>query len=148
MTPRKINPPHYFLLALVLMIGSRFAIVEAPLLGVWAWIGVAPVVAGLAIAVFAARQFARAGTNIVPLTASTALVVDGMFAWSRNPMYLGMTAVLVGTALLLDRALPWLVVVAFVATLRLRFIRHEERLMEATFGAAYLAYKQRVRRWL
>jgi protein-S-isoprenylcysteine O-methyltransferase Ste14 len=36
----------------------------------------------------------------------------------------------------------------FVAILRLRFIRHEERLMETTFGAAYLAYRQRVRRWL
>jgi protein-S-isoprenylcysteine O-methyltransferase Ste14 len=84
----------------------------------------------------------------VPLTTSTALVVDGMFRWSRNPMYLGLTAMLIGTALLLDRALPWLVVVAFVATLRFHFIRHEERLMEATFGADYVAYKQRVRRWL
>jgi len=148
MTPRKINPPHYFLLALALMICIRFAFAAPALLGIWAWIGVAPIVAGLASAVFAARQFDRAGTNIVPLTQSSALVTDGMFAWSRNPMYLGMTLVLIGTALLLDRALPWLVVVAFVATLRLRFIRHEERLMEATFGGAYLAYKQRVRRWI
>ena len=148
MTPRKINPPHYFLLALVVMITLRFALDERALLGVWAWCGVVPLVAGLAIAVFAARQFQRAGTNIVPLTTSTALVVDGMFRWSRNPMYLGLTAVLIGTALLLDRTLPWLVVVAFVVTLRLHFIRHEERLMEATFGAQYVAYKQRVRRWL
>ena len=148
MTPRKINPPHYFLLALVVMITLRFVLNGPPLLGVWAWCGVVPLIAGLAIAVTAARQFEQAGTNIVPLTTSTALVIDGMFQWSRNPMYLGLTAMLVGTALLLDRPLPWLVVIAFVVTLRLHFIRHEERLMEATFGTHYLAYKQRVRRWL
>jgi protein-S-isoprenylcysteine O-methyltransferase Ste14 len=148
MTPRKINPPHYFLIALALMIAIRLLVVAPPLFGAWAWCGVVPLVAGLVIVMTAARQFAHAGTNIVPLTTSTALVVDGMFRWSRNPMYFGLTAMLVGTALLLDRALPWLVVVAFVATLRLHFIRYEERLMEVTFGADYVAYKQRVRRWL
>ena len=147
MTPRKINPPHYFLIALVLMIAIRLMIAAPPLFGVWAWCGVVPLVAGLVIVLTAARQFANAGTNIVPLTTSTALVVDGMFRWSRNPMYFGLTAMLIGTALMLDRALPWLVVVGFVVTLRLHFIRHEERLMEATFGAEYVAYKQRVRRW-
>jgi protein-S-isoprenylcysteine O-methyltransferase Ste14 len=148
MTPRKVNPPHYFLLALILMIGIRLLIDGSGLLGAWSLLGVVPLIAGFLIAILAAQQFGRAGTNIVPLTPSTALVEDGMFRWTRNPMYLGMTAVLIGTALLLDRALPWLVVPAFVAILRLRFIRHEERLMEATFGADYLAYKRRVRRWL
>jgi protein-S-isoprenylcysteine O-methyltransferase Ste14 len=147
MTPRKINPPHYFLLALLVMVDLRFAVVSPALLGVWAWSGILPLMAGLAIVLSAARQFTLAGTNIVPLTPSTALITDGMFAWSRNPMYLGLTVMLVGAALLIDRALPWLVVVAFVITIRLRFIRHEERLMEATFGAEYLAYRQRVRRW-
>lgn len=148
MTPRKINPPHYFLLALVVMAGLRMLVEGRAILGPYAWIGGVPIVAGLVIAILASRQFSRAGTNIVPLTRSTALVEDGMFAWSRNPMYLGLTLVLVGTALLLDRALPWLVVPVFVAILRLRFIRHEERLMEETFGAAYVAYKGRVRRWI
>jgi protein-S-isoprenylcysteine O-methyltransferase Ste14 len=148
MTPRKVNPPHYFLLALILMIGIRLLIDGSGLLGAWSLLGVVPLIAGFLIAILAAQQFGRAGTNIVPLTPSTALVEDGMFRWTRNPMYLGMTAVLIGTALLLDRALPWLVVPVFVAILRLRFIRHEERLMETTFGAAYLSYRQRVRRWL
>lgn len=148
MTPRRINPPHYFGLSLVAMVCLRFLVGGEPLLGVVAWIGLVPIVGGIAVAILAARQFERAGTNIIPLTPSSALVTDGMFAWSRNPMYSSMTAVLVGTALLLDVAWPWIVVPMFGATLRLRFIRYEEQLMEATFGQAYVDYKTHVRRWL
>ena len=46
------------------------------------------------------------------------------------------------------RQWPWLVVPAFVAVLQMRFIRHEERLMEQTFGEAYRAYRARTRRWI
>ena len=148
MTPRKINPPHYFLLSLVAMACLRVLIDDAPLLGGIAWFGALPILAGIVVAMLARRQFQRAGTNIVPLTPSAALVTDGMFAWSRNPMYASMTAVLIGTAIGVDRVLPWIVVPLFAATLRLHFIRHEERLMEATFGQVYVDYKARVRRWL
>jgi protein-S-isoprenylcysteine O-methyltransferase Ste14 len=148
MTPRKINPPHYFGLSLVAMACLRYLVGGEPLLGNLAWIGIVPIVGGITIGIVAARQFERAGTNIIPLTPSSALVTDGVFAWSRNPMYTGMIAVLVGTALLLDRAWPWIVVPIFVATLRLRFIRYEEQLMETTFGQQYVDYKTRVRRWI
>jgi protein-S-isoprenylcysteine O-methyltransferase Ste14 len=153
MTPRKINPPHYFLFALVAMALLRLwptpAVLDAAGLdAAWRWLGLAPIVAGVAIAAWASRQFARAGTSILPLTRSSALVTDGAFAYSRNPMYLGMTLVLVGAALLLNRPGPWLVPPGFVAILYLRFIRHEERLMEATFGDAYRAYCARVRRFV
>jgi protein-S-isoprenylcysteine O-methyltransferase Ste14 len=146
--PRKVNPPHYFALALLAMGLLRWLVESAPLLGPLAWLGLVPIAAGAYVAVRAAGQFATVGTNIVPLTRSTTLVTDGMFARSRNPMYSSMIAVVTGVALLLDRAAPWIVVPIFVAILRLRFIRHEERLMEATFGQAYLDYKARVRRWL
>ena len=148
MTPRKINPPHYFGLSLVAMASLRYLAGGEPLLGNVAWLGIVPILAGITVAILAARQFERAGTNIIPLTPSSALVTDGMFAWSRNPMYASMTAVLLGTALLLDRGWPWIVVPIFVATLRLRFIRYEEQLMETTFGQQYVDYKEQVRRWI
>ncbi len=96
----------------------------------------------------AARQFSKAETNIVPLTRSKALVTDGTFSLTRNPMYVGMTSALAGTAVLLNGYLPWLVILPFVLVIRFRFIRHEEPLMEETFGEDYLAYRSRVRRWL
>jgi protein-S-isoprenylcysteine O-methyltransferase Ste14 len=147
-TPRKVNPPQYFALALVSMGVLRWLVDSPPLLGSWGWLGLVPIVAGVIVAVRARGQFSKAGTNIVPLMRSTALVTDGMFARSRNPMYTGLVATVVGVALVLDRAAPWIVVPIFFAILRLHFIRHEERLMEATFGQAYLDYKARVRRWL
>jgi protein-S-isoprenylcysteine O-methyltransferase Ste14 len=148
MQPRRINPPHYFLFALVAMGLLRLLPAPALLATPWPWFGAVPIAVGVAIAVWASQQFARAGTAIVPLTRSSALVTDGVFAYSRNPMYLGMTLGLVGVALLLNRPWPWLVPPIFVAVLYLRFIRHEERLMEATFGDAYRAYCARVRRFL
>jgi protein-S-isoprenylcysteine O-methyltransferase Ste14 len=146
--PRKINPPHYFALALIAMGALRWAIDSPALLGPFAWIGILPIVAGGFVAVRAAGQFAKAGTNIVPLSRSSALVTDGMFARSRNPMYSSMLAIVIGVALLLDRTAPWIVVPIFFLVLRLHFVRHEERLMEATFGQAYRDYTTRVRRWL
>jgi protein-S-isoprenylcysteine O-methyltransferase Ste14 len=116
--------------------------------GWWHLAGLIPIAFGGGLLLLAARQFSKAETNIVPLTRSTALVTDGMFSLTRNPMYLGMTSALVGTAVLLNGYLPWLVILPFVLVIRLRFIRHEEPLMEETFGEDYLAYISRVRRWL
>jgi protein-S-isoprenylcysteine O-methyltransferase Ste14 len=58
-----------------------------------------------------------------------------------------MITALVGVAMLLDRAIAWLVIPPFAALLYYRFVRHEEALMAQTFGTAYLDYKARVRRW-
>jgi protein-S-isoprenylcysteine O-methyltransferase Ste14 len=149
MTPRRINPPHYFLGSVLLMVALAQVAWGSHLLPPpWQWLGCVPIVVGVLIAVLASRQFAQVGTNIIPLTKSTALVTNGMFARTRNPMYLGMVLTLAGLAWLLNSALPWLVLVVFIAILKLRFIRHEEALMAQTFGDQYLQYKQQVRRWM
>ena len=148
MKARRVNPPHYFLLAIGAMVLLSRLPGTALLAGAWAWIGLVPIAAGLALAMSAARQFARVGTNIVPLTLSSALVTDGAFARTRNPMYVGMFMALVGIAIVLDRGWPWLVFAVFYAVIRVHFIRHEERLMDATFGEAYRAYRSRVRRFV
>ncbi|MEJ2089429.1 MAG: isoprenylcysteine carboxylmethyltransferase family protein [Gammaproteobacteria bacterium] len=148
MTPPRILPPHYFLLSLIGMIGLGLVDPTALLAPPWRWIGVLPVAAGIGLAIQGSRLFSKAGTNIVPFSESTALVTSGVFSLSRNPMYSGMMLVLIGTALLLNGTLPWLVIVPFFAIIRGYFIRHEEALMEQTFGEEYLTYKSLVRRWL
>ncbi len=148
MKPPRLLPPHYFVFSLLTMIALRI-IETAPLVGgSWYLIGLLPLILGLGIALWGVRLFAKVGTNIVPFTESTALVTDGAFAYSRNPMYLGMVLVLLGVAFLLDRASPWLVLVPFILVIRLKFIQFEEPLMEQTFGAIYTTYKSNVRRWL
>ncbi len=148
MKPPRLLPPHYFVFSLLTMIALRI-IETVPLFGAsWYLIGLLPLILGLGVALWGVRLFAKVGTNIVPFTESTALVTDGAFAYSRNPMYLGMVLVLLGVAFLLDRASPWLVLVPFILVIRLKFIQFEEPLMEQTFGEDYVTYKSSVRRWL
>ena len=148
MRPPRILPPHYFVAAMVIMVGMS-VLPASPLLPTgWPLLGLAPVAAGVAVAVWGSRLFAAAGTNIVPFTESTALVTGGAFALSRNPMYLGMVLTLAGIALVLNTLLPRLVVALFAVLMRYGFIRIEERLMQQTFADAYDDYCRRVRRWL
>lgn len=148
MTPPKILPPHYFVAALVAMIGLGFTTAGSLLPAPWFLLGILPIVLGVGLAVWGSRLFAQAGTSIIPFTESTALVTSGAFVYSRNPMYTGMILALAGTALLLNNPLCWLVLIPFVLIIQLGFVRHEEKLMTQTFGQAYLDYKETVRRWI
>lgn len=150
MQPAKVNPPKYFFIAILVMLGLKWMIPAAPLLSApWYWaIGCVLVLLGTGCTGLGARLFSKAGTNLVPFSESTVLVTHGLYRFTRNPMYLGMVIALAGVALLLNERWPWLVLPAFAALIQLRFIRFEEELMESTFGDAYLAYKSRVRRWL
>ena len=103
--------------------------------------------------VFGARAFAafvRAKTSINPvnINAASSLVTTGIYGVSRNPMYVALAALLVALALALSNI--WLLIgpIFFVLfTTRFQIIP-EERAMLAKFGDSYIAYRQRVRRWL
>ena len=101
-----------------------------------------------ALAVFVALIFKRRGTTILPFRESTALVTSGPFRYSRNPIYCGMIAMLIGLGVLLDSATPFVIVPVFGWIIDRYFIRREEADLETVFGAEYEAYKARVRRWL
>jgi protein-S-isoprenylcysteine O-methyltransferase Ste14 len=87
-------------------------------------------------------------TTIKPSETPTSLVVEGPFRFSRHPMYLGMTAVLIGVAGVLGTLTPWIVVPVFVAAMERVFIRREEAAMQEAFGESYRKYAETVRRWL
>ena len=106
------------------------------------------ILAGVTVVVWAARLFQRAGTAIKPFEKSSALVTDGPYKCSRNPMYLGMVVALVGVGLLLGTISPFLVVPVFAWLIQRRFIQPEEAVLGRTFGSAYAEYKRQVRRWL
>lgn len=105
---------------------------------------------GFALDVAGAVEFLRAKTTVNPLTpASTrALVQTGVYRFSRNPMYLGQLLVLLGWATWLGNGLAYLCAMLYVLYINRFQIAPEERILAAKFGAAFLAYKQRVRRWL
>ena len=114
----------------------------------WNWLGLAPVAVGLALALSGVRLFRRAGTAIEPWGTPSALVVEGPYRFTRNPMYLGLALSLFGLAVWLGTLTPFLVIPLFVWVITARFIYGEEQRLEARFGDQYRAYKARVRRWI
>jgi len=79
---------------------------------------------------------------------TTSLVTTGIFSWTRNPMYLGLAAALVGWAAFLSAAWSLLGPVLFVLYIDRFQIQPEERVLTELFGAEYTNYARRVRRWL
>ncbi len=109
--------------------------------------GVAAAAAGV-LAFWASQTMRRAGTNIDPRRPTTAIVTGGPFRFTRNPLYLSLTLLSIGAALFFDIVWALLALVPVLAVVQLFVIRREERYLEAKFGAPYLEYKRKVRRWL
>ena len=106
-------------------------------------IGLAITTAGLA---FQAMQ--RAHTNVDPRHPTTAIVADGPFQFTRNPVYLSLTMLYTGIAVLFNAITALLLLPFLVLVLRRGVIDREERYLERKFGEQYLQYKSSVRRWL
>ena len=105
------------------------------------------VAGGLAVVLAAMRRFARAGTRVEPWAPSSAIVSDGIYRVSRNPMYVGMALVMLGLALIIGSPMSLAMVGAALLILDQFVIPREEAYLEAKFGADYRDYRARVRRW-
>jgi protein-S-isoprenylcysteine O-methyltransferase Ste14 len=111
-------------------------------------IGWLAVVLGIGIVVSAIGLFRSAGTDPRPWKRSTAFVTDGVYRWSRNPMYFGMALAYAGIAVWLDSLVALLLLIPLVFVIQREVIAREEAYLAAKFGAPYLAYKASVRRWI
>lgn len=146
---RRLLPPTWLLLAILAMLLLHFLLPVAWIIPPgWNLSGLAFVLAGVAINLVADRAFRQARTTVKPFEASSALVTGGVFRFSRNPMYLGFALIVAGTAVLLGTLAPCLVVPAFFILMVRVYVQAEERMLEARFGAQWLAYRARTRRWL
>jgi protein-S-isoprenylcysteine O-methyltransferase Ste14 len=92
--------------------------------------------------------FRRQGNDPRPWREDSALVVGGLYRYTRNPMYLGMALLVVALALALDSLWPLLTLVPVLAIVRAYVIGREEAYLAKRFGIAYLDYKAKVPRWL
>ena len=95
-------------------------------------------------------SFRRARTTVNPMrpNSASALVVSGMYRFTRNPMYLGFLLVLLGWVAVCSNALTLGWIVAFVAYMNRFQILPEERALAALFGPDFFSYKTKVRRWI
>jgi protein-S-isoprenylcysteine O-methyltransferase Ste14 len=109
--------------------------------------GAALLLLGLSVVIRVNKVFNAAGTSIRPDQPTNALVTAGLFAHSRNPVYVGGTIMLIGVALLLTS--DWIVVLAVPMLLIQHYgvVLREELYLEGKFGDAYRRYKASVPRY-
>jgi protein-S-isoprenylcysteine O-methyltransferase Ste14 len=103
---------------------------------------------GLGLMVWGMRTFRRFQTPVVPVQPARIVVTDGPYRFTRNPMYLGLTAAYVGLAALVNQAWPLVLLPLVLLVLSTAVIEREEHYLRETFGTAYEAYAARVRRWI
>ena len=106
------------------------------------------VLAFMVLAGGAVRRFRQAGTSENPFRPSTALVFDGPYRFTRNPMYLGMAAVYIGLAFVLGLMWAFLFLPFVILAVDRLVIAREEPYLERRFGQEYVDYKRRARRWI
>jgi len=147
----KFPPPAFFVLALA-----------AGFLVRWRWpasiwpghdealrgAGAAVFLAGLLFASWAVRTFRVAGTSPNPTRPTEALAFAGPYRFTRNPMYLGLSAASAGLAMFWNGLWALLSVPVAMALVSRFVIVREERYLASRFGTPYLEYTKNVRRWI
>ena len=108
------------------------------------------IISGLIIILSAITLFKKYQTTITPLNPSNAtkLITDGIYKFSRNPMYLGLLLVLLGISIILNPTGGFILIPLFILYLNLFQIIPEENAMVDLFKDEFLDYKKNVRRWI
>jgi protein-S-isoprenylcysteine O-methyltransferase Ste14 len=106
------------------------------------------VLAALVLIGGALTGFRRAGTPAEPWQASTAIVTDGVYGYTRNPMYLAMALFYGAIAVAADSLITLLFLFPLLVVVHYGVVLREERYLERKFGDAYRHYKFAVRRWI
>ena len=146
----RVPPVVYFLAALVaggLLHTWRPVTIGLPSLAARLGLALPAFATAAALAAWAIRVMRRAGTTIQPGGTPDALVSDGPFRRSRNPLYVALVLALAAFAPLLDSLWFAGAAILLFAVIDRRVIPREERLLSALFGCEYAAYGKRVRRW-
>lgn len=93
------------------------------------------------------RIMRRAGTNVSPTQPTTELIVEGPYRATRNPIYLGLTMLYAGIALLINSLWAILLLPLILRIMNRGVIEREESYLEQKFGERYRQYKKQVARW-
>jgi protein-S-isoprenylcysteine O-methyltransferase Ste14 len=144
---REVDFPPVWLAAFAAIGGIAGWFVPLYLPHAW-FIGSACVVVALLLVTIAILQMAWARTSVIPGRVPTRMVTTGIFRLSRNPIYLADALLLAGLYLFWGALVALPLVAVFMWVITQRFIRPEEALLRQKFGAEFVAYRNRTRRWL
>jgi protein-S-isoprenylcysteine O-methyltransferase Ste14 len=142
-------PPHYFYFCIALSVATYYLFPVAKLILFPAnlILGLPLVGAGCYLLMGSVFLFKKNNTS-KSFQKSACVVTSGFYAFSRNPMYLGFVIFLLGLSLSLGNAASLISPLFFFIVINSMFIPYEEEKMEIEIGEEYLAYKEKVRRWL
>ncbi len=145
----RLPPPKYLNLVIGLQVVLHFV---APIGRVvfWPnlWLGLVFIALGVVVNIWAARLLNERNTTLEFHGTATVLVTDGPYRISRNPVYLGGVLISLGLAILLGSLMAFVFPVTLFWILNGLYVRREETALQMRFGAPYLDYKRKVRRWL
>ena len=149
----RIPPPLVLLICGILMwvVAEKASVFDfilphsTPVFWIVLLVGLAVIASGIS-AIFKHKTIIHPNREALPR--ATALVTTSVFRYSRNPIYVGMTIMLVAWTIRLENWLSALGIVVFVVFITNYQIKPEEEALEKLFGAEYLRYKQQVRRWV
>lgn len=142
-------PPLLFGSTLVVGLLLRFFFPTPLLPGPMAlFLGITLLVVGVPILLLAFRQMIQNKTTINPSGSTTTIVGNGLYAYTRNPMYLALTLIYVGVCIMANAYWGLLLLIPLLIVVQKGIIEREEAYLTRKFGEEYLRYKVRVRRWL
>ena len=137
-----------YLVGFVLQVRLRPSAISPTMAWVSTGVGAGLFLVGVVIAGWGLTLFRRGSTTTVPGQVSRLLVIRGPYRITRNPMYVGLTLAYLGEAGLLRQVWPLVVLPLVLAYLQWVVIPLEESRLRESFGAEYVAYCRRVRRWI
>lgn len=111
------------------------------------WIGVSLCASGLYLMIASLASFGSSFRVGIDTEHPNALITSGIFAFTRNPIYVAFGCILLGEFLIQPRWLPLLYFAAGIALFH-RQVLHEEAYLQQHYGAEFTAYRARVRRYL
>lgn len=144
-----VPPPLIYLAFFLVGLGlQRYLPVPRLSMAIGRVVGSALALSGLMLVTWSVKRFWASGTSVVPIRPTTALVIQGPYRFTRNPMYLGLLLLYVGVAFWFGLVWPVLLAPVLVWTIGVSVIGREERYLTRKFGSEYQQYQARVRRWL
>ncbi len=145
----QIFPPTYFIALLVVSILFNLSFpTEKIIFPPYNYLGFILIILGGIINIWADMLFKKGKTTVKLNQKPSSLITLGPFALSRHPMYLGMTGILIGIAIIQATLISFIFPIIFVILMEIKFIKTEEKNLEEAFGEKYKEYKKKVRKWI
>ncbi len=147
----RLPAPLVVVASILVGVGLRYLIVPPPLPGsrlLQLVVGAIVLIAGFAFGVPAFRMMKKSGQDPKPWKPSPELLAQGIYRYTRNPMYVGMTLNIIGVGLLLGNLWVVLMAALFLVVVHYTSVLPEEAYLDEKFGEPYREYRKQVRRYL